>query len=165
MIDLGRFEECVCKHRGVPNDLCDDHLSFEEKGKKVRLSVRSREEAKALAVDQCVCKDDQLKCDGMFLYSRGKKHWMIMVELKGKDVEHAFKQLAYMRHSRSEYSEIEQLFMAGQAGKPIHKAFIVSNFLLSAVAQHKLEKTHRIQVKAILYKEATKPVPDIRLYL
>ncbi len=166
MIDLDRFEKCVCRRRGVPNDLCESNLSFEEKGKKVRLSVRTGEEGKALAIDQCVCTDNrQMKCDGMFLYRRGNRHWMIMVELKGGDIEHAFKQLYHMRHNRPEYKEAERLFMEGQVGRPTHKAFVVSSFMLSAVAQHKLEKIHGIHVKAILHKEASKQVPDIRRYL
>jgi hypothetical protein len=163
MIDLDRFEKCVCRRRGVPNDLCESNLSFEEKGKKVRLSVRTGEEGKALAIDQCVCTDNrQMKCDGMFLYRRGNRHWMIMVELKGGDIEHAFEQLAYMRYNRDEYGEIEQLFMTGETGLLCHLAYIVSNFKISSVAQQKLEASYNIRIKGILHSEATTPIPDVR---
>ncbi len=97
MIDLGRFEECVCRRRGVPNVLCEDNLTLEEKGIKVRLTLRSGEEAKALVIDQCVCKDEGLKRDGMFLYRRKNRRWMILAELKGSNIEHAVKQLAFMK--------------------------------------------------------------------
>lgn len=162
MIDLGRFEDCVCRRRSIPNDLCDGNLSFREKGKKVKLSLRTGEVAKALAIDRCVCNDDHLKCDGIFLYRRNNRHWIIMIELKGSDIEHAFKQLAYMKHKRPEYQEIEDLFMAGQKGKLIHEAYIVSNFKLSLVTQQKLEKSYSIRIKKILHCEATTPVPDVR---
>jgi len=165
MIDLGRFEECVCKRRGIPNGLCESNLSFEEKGKKVQFSVRPGEEAKALAIDQCVCNDANMKCDGLFLYRRRNKHWMILIELKGSEIEHAFKQLHYMRTNRPEYKQIETLFMAGQKGNLKEEAFVVSNFKKTDVERQKLENKYSIRVKAILHSEATFPVPDVRQYL
>ncbi len=165
MIDIKKFETCTCREKGVPDGLCESKLSFEEKGKKVRLSLRANEEAKALAIDQCVCKDNDLKCDGLFLYRRKNRHWIIMIELKGRDIEHAFEQLAYMRNHRPEYKEIEQLFMEGGNGRAQPEAFIVSNYKITSVLQQKLERTHRIRVKAILHSVATKPIPDIRYYL
>ena len=165
MIQLGKFENCVCRNNGVPDKLCSGILSFEEKGKKVKLSIRPGEEAKALVIDQCVCTDTRMKCDGMFLYRRRNKHWMIMVELKGGDIEHAFEQLAFMKTQRAEYKEIEALFMQNQTGKPKHEAFIVSNHMVSLVKQQKLENRNRIRVKTILHSEATSPLPDIRVYL
>lgn len=165
MIDLKRFETCVCQERSVPDSLCDGDLSFEEKGKKVKLSLRENEEAKAVAIDQCVCIDNELKCDGLFLYRRRNKHWIIMVELKGSDIEHAFEQLAYMRNKRPEYKEIEKLFMNNENGEAQQEAFIVSNVMVSPVDKQKLEKSNGIRVKAILHSVATKPVPDIRQFL
>jgi hypothetical protein len=162
MIDLGRFDECVCRRRGVPNVLCEDDLTFEEKGIKVRISLQSGEEAKALVIDQCVCKDEGLKCDGMFLYRRKNRHWIILVELKGSNIEHAVKQLSYMKHNRPEYNEIEQLFVAGQKGALCHQAYIVSNSTLSPVQQQKLEDLYNIRIKKILHSEATTPIPDVR---
>ena len=165
MIDLKRFEECVCKGRKAPDSLCDGELSFEEKGKKIKLSLRENEEAKALAIDQCVCIDNDLKCDGIFLYRRRNKHWMIMVELKGSDIEHAYEQLAYMRNNRPEYKEIKQLFMSNEVGRPQQEAFIVSNVMVSAVDKQKMENNKNIRVKAILHSVAIKPVPDLRQFL
>lgn len=165
MIDLGNLETCVCKSRGIPNNLCDSDLSFEEKGKKVKITTRAGEEAKALAIDQCVCNDKEKKCDGLFLFRRGNKHWMILIELKGTHVEDAFEQLLYMQTQRLEYKEIEALFMAGQNGRLHHEAFIVSNFKRNEVEKQRLENRYGIRVKAILHSEATSPVPDVRAYL
>lgn len=165
MIDIAQFETCVCKARGVPDKLCGSKLSFEEKGKKVKITLRAGEDAKAIAIDQCVCKDNNLKSDGMFLYRRRNKHWIILVELKGSDIEHAFEQLCYMRRNRSEYTEIENLFMKGQTGSVQHEAFIVSNFKPTEVEKQKLEIRYQIRVKAILYSEPSSTIPDIRSYL
>lgn len=165
MIDVEKFEICVCRNKGIPDKLCESNLSFEEKGKKVRLTLRGNEEAKALAIDQCVCKDNNMKCDGLFLYRRKNKHWIIMVELKGGDIEHAFEQLAYMRNNRPEYKEIEQLFMAGEKGRAQQEAFIVSNYKILITEQQKLEIANGIRVKTILHSAATKPIPDLRQYL
>ena len=90
---------------------------------------------------------------------------MILVELKGSEVEHAFEQLVYMRKHRPEYKKIEKLFITGQNRNMSHEAFIVSNFKKTEVEKQKLENTYRIRVKAILHSEATIPVPDIRQYL
>ena len=165
MIDLGKYETCVCQRRAFPNNLCDSNLSFEEKGKKVKITLRTDEEAKALAIDQCVCTDNRMKCDGIFLFRKNNRHWIIEVELKGKDIEHAFEQLSYMQKCRPEYKEIEALFMNGQKGKLTHEAFIVSNYIPTKIEKVKLEDFYRIRVKALLHSEATTPVLDIRKYL
>lgn len=165
MIDIAKFETCVCKADGIPDNLCASELSFEEKGKKVKITLRVGEEAKAIAIDPCVCKDNNLKCDGMFLYRRKNKHWMILVELKGSDIEHAFEQLCYMRRNRSEYTEIQNLFMEGQNRNLKHEAFIVSNVKPTEVEKQKLENRYQIRVKAILYSEPSTTIPDIRSYL
>lgn len=165
MINIGRYETCVCKRRSVPHSLCNGVLEFEEKGKKVKLVPRNGEEAKAVVIDGCVCNDSHLKCDGIFLLRSNNKNYMILVELKGKNIDHAFEQLAYVRNHRPEYTELKQLFMENQPGSLRHEAFIVSNFVLKKVEHQKLENTYNIRVKGILHSEATKPVPDIRTLL
>lgn len=90
---------------------------------------------------------------------------MILIELKGTHVEDAFEQLLYMQTQRSEYKEIEALFMAGQNGRLHREAFIVSNFKRNEVEKQRLENRYGIRVKAILHSEATSPVPDVRAYL
>lgn len=165
MIDLKHFESCVCLANGEPDALCSSKLSFQENGKKVCLSVRTGEEAKAVVIDQCVCADNDTKCDGLFLYRRNNKHWMILVELKEGDFKHAFEQLAYTRHRRPQYKEIEELFIKNQTGQLKHEAFIVSNHQMPKNEIQKLENEHQMRVKAILFSEATSPTPDIRKYL
>lgn len=165
MIDIGRFEPCVCKSNGIPDKMCSSDLAFEEKGKKVRLSLRAGEEAKAVVIDQCVCKDEDTKCDGLFIYRRTNKNWMLLVELKGIDFSRAFEQLAYTKNKRPAYKEIETLFMANQTGKVQHHAFIVSNAIISPAQKQKLENANGIRVKTILNSEATSPIPDLRKYL
>lgn len=165
MINIGRYETCVCKRRSVPHSLCNGVLEFEEKGKKVKLVPRNGEEAKAVVIDGCVCNDSHLKCDGIFLLRSNNKNYMILVELKGKNIEHAFEQLAYVRNHRPEYTELKQLFMANQSGSLRHEAFIVSNAVISSSMKRRFEKTHNININSIIVSEATKPVEDIRTRL
>lgn len=145
--------------------MCDSSEAFEEKGKKIKLVPRTGENVKALVIDQCICTDNKPKCDGLFVFRQSSRYWMILVELKGEDIEHAFSQLAYMRKERQEYKEIQQLLNLGNDRNIRHEAFIVSNFKMPSTAKQKLENTHSIRVKHILHSEATKPVPDIRNYI
>lgn len=164
MINIGCYETCVCNRRSIPHSLCNGVLEFEEKGKKVKLVPRNGEEAKAVVIDGCVCNDDNRKCDGIFLLRSNNKNYMILVELKGTNIEHAFGQLAYMRTNRPEYAELKQLFMANQPGSLRHEAFIVSNAVISSLMKKRFEITHSIKVKSIIVSEATKPVQDLRSY-
>jgi hypothetical protein len=100
MIDLGEFESCVCIRKSVPSDSCADRLVLQEKGKKVTLKPKQGEHAKLLVLDGCVFKDNLSKCDGIFIYEKGDKVFMILVELKGKDVNHAFEQIKYTKSKR-----------------------------------------------------------------
>lgn len=166
VIYLDGFTSCVCSGRAVPNKLCDGELAFEEKGKKVTLSLRSGEEAKALAIDGCVLTDNEPKCDGLFLYrARNNKNFILLVELKGGEIDHAFGQLNYMRNNRPEYTQIKTLFMNNQTGSLREEAFIVSNHGISTVDKQKLENQNQLRVKAILFSEASSPRPDLRDYL
>jgi len=165
MINIGKFQNCVCRGRANPNDLCDGQLTFEEKGKKVTLEPKAGEEAIAVVIDGCVCADNVSNCDGMFLYKRNNKRWIILVELKGGDLEHAFEQLAYMRNQRQEYKELYNLFSEDQNYSLHEKSFIVSNHILQRIDHQKLENENGIRVSKILYSEATKPIPNLRNYL
>ena len=40
MIDVMPYDECVCRRMGNAHGLCEAELTFSEKGKKVRLSIR-----------------------------------------------------------------------------------------------------------------------------
>jgi hypothetical protein len=165
MISTGHFQNCICQGRANPHSLCDERLTFEEKGKKVTLSTKRGEEAVAIVIDGCVCNDKQTKCDGMFLFRKNNKKCIILVELKGGDIDHAFEQLGYMKNHRQEYRKIFNYF-GNNERQPIHeKAFVISNHVISRVVHHQLETMHRIRVNSILLSEATKPIPDLRKYL
>lgn len=165
MINLGKYQSCVCRGRANPNDLCDGKLTFEEKGKKVTLEPRAGEQAVAVVIDGCVCDDNASKCDGMFLYKRSNKRWIILVELKGGDLEHAFEQLAFMKNQRQEYKELYNLFSEENKYSLHEKSFIVSNHIIQRTEHQKLENSNRIRVAKILHSAATKPIPNLRDYL
>jgi len=164
MINTGKFSACTCLNRGVPSKLCDGLLSFEEKGKKVKITTKAGEEAKALVVDGCISQDGNRRCDGIFLFRRNNRHWMILVELKGSHIDDAFTQLAYMQ-KRMEYKELKDIFMEGERGKLHEIAFIVSNQMIPTAQKVKLEQQHGIRVKSILHSKATISPPDVRDYL
>jgi len=165
MINVGKYESCVCLSRSNPTKLCDGRLSFEENGRKIILRPKSGEEALAIVVDGGVCRDKLPKCDGLFLLRKSNKRWIILVELKGSDLEHAFEQLAYMKKERMEYRELLSLFGGVGAGVLVEKAFVVSNRMISRTAHQKLERENGIRVSGILQSAASSPIPDLRNYL
>jgi hypothetical protein len=165
MIDLGYFESCVCVRRGDPSDSCGERLVLQEKGKKVTIRPRHQESAKLLILDGCVFRDDFPKCDGMFFYEKGNKIFMILVELKGGDIDHAFEQVKYTRETRSEYFSLKNQVMNNRAGRPIELAFVVSNHRIDRVRHQKLENMYQVRVKAVLHSEASTPLPDLREWI
>jgi hypothetical protein len=163
MIDIGRFESCVCTRRGQPDEMCSGPFSFEEKGEKVRLQPQGRdEEAKAVVLDQCVFRDNNPRCDGLFLFRRQHRYWMILVELKGTHLDDAVRQLAATKHNRPEYREIKKIIGAGARGQLTELAFIVSSAMLSRPVIQRLENQNNISIKDILHSTATTPIPDLR---
>lgn len=50
MINTGDFEKCVCQGLGNPHILCDGSLTFQEKWKKVKLTPKNGEEARAIVL-------------------------------------------------------------------------------------------------------------------
>ncbi len=166
MINVAPFEHCLCQKMGNTLDLCDAVLTFCEKGKKVKLEIRQNEEAKALVLDGCVFQDNELKCDGLFLFRSGNKKFAVLVELKGAhDIPHAFEQIAHVKRCRTEYREMVERFQSDGVGQLVEKAFIVSNGMLSKPERESLENQHGIRVREVLHCEATTPVPDLRQYL
>jgi len=163
-ISVAGFQHCVCRGRGRPHTLCDGELTFEENGKKIRLSLRSGEEAVAIVLDGCVFRDNDTKCDGLFLWKKGtSKKCAILVELKGTDLERAFEQIAYVRSNRPEYREIFDAFKSDQgASTVVEKAVIVSNGTLTKPQWVKLENQYGFRVLLVLDSDATTPVTDAR---
>lgn len=163
MINTGNFENCVCQSRGNPHDLCDGPLTFEEKGKKVKLTPKRGEEACAMVIDGCVCNDNEPRCDGLFLFRNNNNRAILLVELKGNHIHHAFEQLAHTKYHRQEYNQIRESFAKNAHIKEL--AFIVSNYIPNKKELVRLEKDNKIRVKQILHSEATKPIPELRKYL
>jgi hypothetical protein len=165
MIDLGEFEECVCTRKGHPSDSCEDSLVLQEKGKKVTIRPRQRESAKLVVLDGCVFKDNLPKCDGIFFLEKGNKAYMILVELKGGDIDHAFEQIRYTKEQRKEYKSLRNRFNQNRTGRILESAFVISNHRIDRVSHQKFEKTYGVRVKAVLHSEATTPLPDLRTWL
>lgn len=46
--------------------------------------------------------------------------------------------------------------------KPVVKAFVVTNGLLSRPEKERLEKHHGVRVQEVLHCEASTPIPDLR---
>jgi len=153
---------CVCNSNGDPCKLCCDRLCFEEKGKHVKLIPRKAESAIALALDQCVFQDNDLKCDGLFILSQANRSYVLLVELKGVDIQHAYEQLAYVLNSRPEYREILDHVRANAAGRLVQKSFIVSSGVLGAKEKQKLENTWNIRPVLIAGQKPADKAPDLR---
>lgn len=163
MIDTTPFSHCECQRMGNVYPVCQTELLLEENGKKVCLSLRANEQAKALALDGCVFTDNLTKCDAMYLFKGHNKKVVALVELKGsRDIHHAFKQLAYTRSRRPEYTALKQRLADVSPGQLLEKAFIISNGMLSKLERERLEKAHGIRVSAVLHSESTSRVPDLR---
>lgn len=165
MIDLGLFESCVCQRRGEPADSCAEEFVLQEKGKKVTLRPKGGEQAKLLVLDGCLLKDNLPKCDGVFFLEIASKAFMILAELKGGDIDHAFEQIKYTRERRNHYTLLKT-HLSDSTQKIIREeAFVISNHQLDKVSHQKLEKAHGIRVKAVLHCVATSPMPDLRKWL
>jgi hypothetical protein len=136
-----------------------------EQGKKVTLGIRSGEQAKALVIDGCVLNDGKPKCDGLFLFLDNHRAAALLVELKGRDIAHAYEQLAYVKQHRQEYMDLIEMLRRCGRGRVVEKAFVVSNAIPSKAEKERWENQHRIRVRAIVHCEATTPIPDLRVYL
>lgn len=166
MIDLDSYAKCACKRMGNTFPMCKTDLMLEEQGKKVTLTLRVHEEAKALVLDGCVFTDNDIRCDALYLYQGGGKKVMALVELKGaNDIPRAFEQLAHTRKRRLEYADLKQRFDSARPGKLVEKAFVVSNGVLTKPEHEHLEKIHGIRVTAVLHSEPVKKIPDLREWL
>lgn len=163
MVDLGPYSHCECRRINNTYPLCQTDLMLEENGKKICLTLRANEKAKALVLDGCVFTDNNTKCDAMYLFQGQNKKVVALVELKGAgDIPHAFEQLAYTRQQRHEYADLKQRLDKAGPGQLIEKAFVVSNGMLSKPETERLENAHGIRVSAVLYSEPTSRVPDLR---
>ena len=166
MIDTGPYRHCECQRMGNRYSICQSELSLEERGKKICLTTRHNEEAKAVVLDGCVFTDNDKRCDALFLFRRNNVKFAALVELKGAgDISHAFSQLAHTQNHRPEYKQLVQQLNKSGPG-PLHeRAFIVSNGMLSKPHRERLEEAHSIRVSEVIYSEPGSKVPDLRDWL
>jgi hypothetical protein len=167
MIDLEDKEDCKCKKVDNSQPECKNQYTISEKGKSVSLIPKSsQEKVLALVIDQCVIKDNQTKCDALFLFHSNSKKISFLTELKGAgDIPKAFYQLSYTKNNRKAYKDIIQNFTDIDNKRVIEKFIIVSNGQINKKEWEKLENQNRIRVSQILHSEPTTPIPDLRDYL
>lgn len=162
MIDTTPFDACECRSAGNPKPLCQTALSLQEQGKKIQLIPRAREQAKAIVFDGCVCTDNDIKCDALFLFANHKRKVAALVELKGAaNIEHAYAQLAKTR-LRPAYKHLTEQLDRANKSPLTEKAFVVSNGMLSKPHSERLEKQHGLRVKQILHAEPGSKVSNLR---
>jgi hypothetical protein len=146
--------------------LCDGPYTFSEQGKKVKMEPRGRaEQVVAIMLDRCVFKDQDLKCDGLFLFCGPNKAAAVLVELKGVDIERAFDQLAHVRRERPQYKTFVAELTRQCDSRTQELAFIISSSLRSPLEKEKLEERYAMRVKAILHSAASLKVPDLRAWI
>lgn len=160
---LIQYQACTCKKMGLNPPLCSGLHAFEENGKRVFCTPKQGETVTAIQLDGCVLTDNNLKCDGVFVWQARNKAAVLLVELKGAgDIAHAFEQLAFVKNNRREYRQLKNCIDAPQI---LEKAFVVSSGAMSKPEKEKLEDAYNLRVAAVIHTEATKAVPDLRDYL
>lgn len=165
-MNLGEYQDCVCRKTGNTQALCLGELTLREQGKQIRLTPKAGERAAAVVLDGCVLIDNQPKCDGLFLWQGNQRNAAVLVELKGAgDIPHAFEQLAYVKKHRPEYQELVSCLREEANGRVVEKAVVITNGLLSKPEQERLENHYGIRVMAVIHCEASSPIPEIRDYL
>jgi len=165
-IDVHPYDRCVCTKMKNDQDLCDGQWTFSEKGTKVCFRPRSGDEVLALVLDGCVLRDNNPKCDGLFVFRSGSKKALFLVELKGAaNIPHAFEQLAYVKSSREEYRELKERLSAAGPGKVLEKSFVITKGAIPRPQQERLEQSLGIRVAAVLPTGPTRKIPDLREYV
>ncbi|GAA5171544.1 MULTISPECIES: hypothetical protein [Halomonadaceae] len=167
-MNLGKYQDCVCRRMGNTQALCRGELTLGEQGKRIRLTPKAGEQAVAVVLDGCVLRDNQPKCDGLFLWQGNQSNAAVLVELKGAgDIPHAFEQLAYVKRQRPEYRALVKSLRAeaGAGRRVLEKAVVITNGMLSKPDQERLEDHYGIRVMAVLHCEASSPIPELRDHL
>jgi len=147
MIDLGQFESCVCVRRGEPSESCADRFVLQEKGKKITLRPKQGERVKLLVLDGCIFKDTRSKCDGIFFFEKGNSTYIILVELKGGDIDHAFEQIKFARENRQIYSDLRNQLGQDRSGKVCEDTFVISNHRLDKVSHQSWKRLMEYELK------------------
>lgn len=145
-MNLGKYQDCVCQKMGNTQALCRGELTLGEQGKRIRLTPKAGEQAVAVVLDGCVLRDNQPKCDGLFLWQGNQSNAAVLVELKGAgDIPHAFEQLAYVKRQRPEYRALVKSLRAeaGAGRRVLEKAVGPQAALLSLHVEEEDGRTGR----------------------
>jgi hypothetical protein len=158
---------CICMANKSPCDLCCDRLCFLDEGIRVVFKPKRNEVAVAVALDGCVFRDNQKKCDGMFVLSRTGQIYVLLVELKGSHIDDAFEQIFYVAKHRQEYADVISglAHLVPSKRQIMEKSFIVSTGSMNRNDQQKLENTLGIRPKIITVEKPASAAPDLRQYL
>lgn len=140
---------------GIPSRSVGETMDFRKKANRLSLGSRSEEEVKAVVDDDCLLSSQQAKkCDGLSIFSdnkeNNKKIYIVLVELKGTDIDTAFEQLTSVKQSQEYREIITCLTRKSNCGKPVKPSeqyLIVTNSNLSRNQQAKPEKHYRIKTK------------------
>ncbi len=159
---------CVCLDHDNPHRLCLGNHGFKEKRQQVKLNVQRSETVKALVLDGCLLSDRTKKsCDGLFLFCKNNKTYILLIELKGTHIEDAFEQLASVKNEHQEYVDLCRYIRGNMKGQIIEKCFVITNGTMGRKVQAHLEKSWGIKV-GIITQQKTKrdaATPDLRKYL
>ena len=163
-----KVDRCVCLGHDDPHRLCFGENGFKEKRQRVKLSAQRRETVKAVVLDGCLLSDSpQKSCDGLFLFCKSNKTYILLIELKGTHIEDAFEQLACVKHEHREYADLREHIKENTKGQIIEKCFVVTNGTIEKTVKAKLERIWRVKV-GIVTQQKTKrdaATPDLRKYL
>lgn len=155
---------CICLENKSPCNLCCGDLCFLDAGIRVVLRPKKNEIAVAVALDGCVFKDNQKKCDGMFVLSRSDRIDILLVELKGSHLADAYEQIAYVLNHRKEYNDIiSHLASLNTVNRPVRQSsVIVSTGWINPRDKQKLENAWGVRPAIITAKKPAGAAPDLR---
>lgn len=171
------FNCCVCVKAGGCVDtgkrcsLCFGSNGFQEKGQQVKLVPQSNDEqVKAIVLDGCLLSDGSKKsCDGLFLFSKASKVYIVLVELKGTHIEDACDQLACVKNEHQEYVDLFKLIENNKKVKIIERFFIVTNVIVSPRELMRFNKEHNMKFRIITNprrkRRQNSTTPDLRKFL
>ena len=123
---------------------------------------------KAVVIDDCLLSGQEIKkCDGLFIFKKNnKKIYIVLVELKGANIEAAFEQLASVKQC-PEYQKIIERFVKeiniGKPVRPIERSFIVTSAKMPPrLWQEKFERSYGIRVNIRTSAQTKAKALDLR---
>lgn len=157
------LQRCVCVDNKNPCDLCCGELCFLDQGIRVKLSIRSGEDAIGLALDGCVFTDNEKRCDGLFILKKTHKVFIILVELKATNIEAAYEQIAHVHKHRQQYADLVT-HLTGLHNSPrqiMKRDFIITKSAINSKEKQDYDKYFGIKPQIITLGKSCS-TPDIR---